>query len=121
LEAAFRNLHSRLRSHAESIAFFGGGLREGSIVVQSFQKLLGHLGKVIDIRCPLVSPYRPLICYVRQSPCRFLDLLSPPPPSCLAPLPLPVPPLLLHAKKAVKQNKGGSETEGPKYTSGPIS
>jgi hypothetical protein len=50
LEGAFRNLHSRLRSHAESIAFFGGGLREGSIVVQSFQKLLGHLGKVIDIR-----------------------------------------------------------------------
>ncbi len=37
LEAAFRNVHLRLRKHAESIAFFGGGAREGGIIVQHFQ------------------------------------------------------------------------------------
>ena len=50
LEGTFRNLHARLRTHAESIAFFGGGLREGSIVVQHFHSLLSHLHRVIDIR-----------------------------------------------------------------------
>lgn len=32
LEGAFRFLHSRLRTHAESVAFFGGGDREKAMV-----------------------------------------------------------------------------------------
>lgn len=54
LEGAFRNLHSRLRTHAESVAFFGGGMREGSMVGQQFSMLMAHLRRVIDIRCVTV-------------------------------------------------------------------
>lgn len=39
LEGAFRRLHVRLRTHAESIAFFGGGPREGRTVTASFDQL----------------------------------------------------------------------------------
>ena len=42
LEAAFRNVHLRLRKHAESIAFFGGGPKEGGIIVQHFQVQFRH-------------------------------------------------------------------------------
>ncbi|KAK9820297.1 hypothetical protein WJX72_008694 [[Myrmecia] bisecta] len=50
LEGAFRNIHTRLRTHAESIAFFGGGAREGSTVSTYFNKLMGHLRRMIGIR-----------------------------------------------------------------------
>eukprot|EP00887_Chlorella_sp_A99_P003200 scaffold9.g3200.t1 len=36
LEGAFRNAHARLRAHAESVAFFGGGAREGGAIGASF-------------------------------------------------------------------------------------
>lgn len=39
LEGAFRRLHVRLRGHAESVAFFGGGAREGAAVDAAFQEL----------------------------------------------------------------------------------
>ncbi|RLM98140.1 hypothetical protein C2845_PM06G09630 [Panicum miliaceum] len=42
LEGTFRFMHSRLRTHAESIAFFGGGSREKSMVEAKFVKLLDH-------------------------------------------------------------------------------
>uniref|UniRef100_A0A0D9ZT81 ABC transporter domain-containing protein n=1 Tax=Oryza glumipatula TaxID=40148 RepID=A0A0D9ZT81_9ORYZ len=42
LEGTFRFMHSRLRTHAESIAFFGGGSREKAIVEAKFMKLLDH-------------------------------------------------------------------------------
>jgi len=42
LEGTFRFMHSRLRTHAESIAFFGGGLREKAMVEDKFVKLLNH-------------------------------------------------------------------------------
>ncbi|PAN16788.1 hypothetical protein PAHAL_3G086600 [Panicum hallii] len=42
LEGTFRFMHSRLRTHAESIAFFGGGSREKSMVEAKFVKLLNH-------------------------------------------------------------------------------
>jgi ABC-type uncharacterized transport system fused permease/ATPase subunit len=51
LEGAFRNVHARLRTHAESIAFFGGGAREGKTVDNYFNDLMKHLYSVIDIRC----------------------------------------------------------------------
>uniref|UniRef100_A0A452XLB2 ABC transmembrane type-1 domain-containing protein n=1 Tax=Aegilops tauschii subsp. strangulata TaxID=200361 RepID=A0A452XLB2_AEGTS len=42
LEGTFRFMHSRLRTHAESIAFFGGGSREKAMVEAKFMKLLNH-------------------------------------------------------------------------------
>ncbi|CAM0885411.1 unnamed protein product [Alopecurus aequalis] len=42
LEGSFRFMHSRLRTHAESIAFFGGGSRERAMVEAKFNTLLNH-------------------------------------------------------------------------------
>ncbi|KAI0494410.1 hypothetical protein KFK09_024544 [Dendrobium nobile] len=42
LEGTFRFMHSRLRAHAESIAFFGGGSREKTLVDLKFRELLDH-------------------------------------------------------------------------------
>lgn len=50
LEGAFRNAHTRLRTHAESIAFFGGGPKEGQLITGSFQRLLNHLHSLIGLR-----------------------------------------------------------------------
>lgn len=47
---AHRNIHTRLRTHAESIAFFGGGPREGRTVAAHFHRLTGHLVHVANIR-----------------------------------------------------------------------
>ena len=46
-----RNIHTRVRTHAESIAFFGGGAREGQTVAAQYDSLMGHLRKVVNIRC----------------------------------------------------------------------
>ncbi|KAL5988337.1 ATP-binding cassette sub- D member 1 [Asimina triloba] len=35
-------MHARLRTHAESVAFFGGGARERAMVDSRFNELLGH-------------------------------------------------------------------------------
>ncbi|XP_031495991.1 ABC transporter D family member 1 [Nymphaea colorata] len=42
LEGIFRFMHSRLRTHAESVAFFGGGTRERAMVESKFRELLQH-------------------------------------------------------------------------------
>ncbi|KAL4366300.1 hypothetical protein GQ457_05G014560 [Hibiscus cannabinus] len=42
LEGTFRFMHERLRTHAESIAFFGGGAREKVMVETRFTELLDH-------------------------------------------------------------------------------
>ncbi|XP_021741036.1 ABC transporter D family member 1-like [Chenopodium quinoa] len=42
LEGTFRFMHERLRTHAESVAFFGGGAREKTMVDSKFEKLLNH-------------------------------------------------------------------------------
>ncbi|PKI61174.1 hypothetical protein CRG98_018405 [Punica granatum] len=42
LEGTFRFMHERLRSHAESVAFFGGGAREKAMVESRFGELLDH-------------------------------------------------------------------------------
>lgn len=47
LEGEYRQLHSRLRTHSESIAFYGGQDREASIITQRFRTLVKHLGKVL--------------------------------------------------------------------------
>ncbi|GJR36708.1 ABC transporter D family member 1 [Tanacetum coccineum] len=46
LEGEYRQLHSRLRTHAESIAFYGGETREESHIQQKFKTLVGHLKSV---------------------------------------------------------------------------
>ncbi len=45
-----RNVHTRLRTHAESIAFFGGGPREGRTVAAYFDRLTQHLLHVANIK-----------------------------------------------------------------------
>ncbi|KAG0470942.1 hypothetical protein HPP92_015488 [Vanilla planifolia] len=47
LEGTFRFMHSRLRTHAESIAFFGGGSREKAMVDSKFKELLDHSMKLL--------------------------------------------------------------------------
>ncbi|KAL4378612.1 hypothetical protein GQ457_02G009330 [Hibiscus cannabinus] len=42
LEGTFRFMHERLRTHAESVAFFGGGAREKAMVDLRFKELLDH-------------------------------------------------------------------------------
>ncbi|XP_042485644.1 ABC transporter D family member 1 [Macadamia integrifolia] len=42
LEGTFRFMHERLRTHAESVAFFGGGAREKAMIDSRFTMLLGH-------------------------------------------------------------------------------
>nr|GMC66092.1 ABC transporter D family member 1 [Ipomoea batatas] len=42
LEGTFRFMHERLRTHAESVAFFGGGAREKEMVESRFKELLHH-------------------------------------------------------------------------------
>ncbi|KAK9098569.1 hypothetical protein Syun_025614 [Stephania yunnanensis] len=44
LEGTFRFMHARLRTHAESVAFFGGGAREKAMVDSRFSELLDHSG-----------------------------------------------------------------------------
>ncbi|XP_062083727.1 ABC transporter D family member 1 [Humulus lupulus] len=47
LEGEYRQLHSRLRTHAESIAFYGGESREESHIKQKFQSLIRHMRVVL--------------------------------------------------------------------------
>lgn len=50
LEATFRGAHERLKTHAESIAFFGGGEREGQKIEKSYKNLEHHLKHLIRTR-----------------------------------------------------------------------
>ncbi|KAK4537442.1 hypothetical protein CDCA_CDCA12G3467 [Cyanidium caldarium] len=50
LEGDFRLCHSRLITHAEEIAFYGGGLREKIFINGTFDRLLRHLHKVFVAR-----------------------------------------------------------------------
>ncbi|ONM34279.1 ABC transporter D family member 1 [Zea mays] len=47
LEGEYRQLHSRLRTHAESVAFYGGENREASHIKQRFRALVKHLNVVL--------------------------------------------------------------------------
>lgn len=47
LEGDYRQLHSRLRTHAESIAFYGGENREESHIQQKFKNLVKHMKLVL--------------------------------------------------------------------------
>lgn len=47
LEGEYRQLHSRLRTHAESVAFYGGESREESHIQKKFNTLIGHLRVVL--------------------------------------------------------------------------
>nr|XP_027079292.1 ABC transporter D family member 1 [Coffea arabica]XP_027079293.1 ABC transporter D family member 1 [Coffea arabica]XP_027079294.1 ABC transporter D family member 1 [Coffea arabica]XP_027079295.1 ABC transporter D family member 1 [Coffea arabica] len=47
LEGEYRQLHSRLRTHAESIAFYGGENREDSHIQQKFKNLVRHMSVVL--------------------------------------------------------------------------
>jgi ABC-type uncharacterized transport system fused permease/ATPase subunit len=47
LEGEYRQLHSRLRTHSESIAFYGGETREESHIQQKFKNLVSHMSHVL--------------------------------------------------------------------------
>jgi ABC-type uncharacterized transport system fused permease/ATPase subunit len=47
LEGDYRQLHSRLRTHAESIAFYGGERREEFYIQRKFKTLIRHMSIVI--------------------------------------------------------------------------
>lgn len=47
LEGEYRHLHSRLRTHSESVAFYGGENREASHIRQRFQTLMRHMKHVL--------------------------------------------------------------------------
>ena len=47
LEGEYRQLHSRLRTHAESIAFYGGENREEFHIQQKFTTLIRHMRTVL--------------------------------------------------------------------------
>ncbi|KAK7311131.1 hypothetical protein RJT34_09056 [Clitoria ternatea] len=47
LEGTFRFMHERLCTHAESVAFFGGGAREKAMVESRFRELLSHSNHVL--------------------------------------------------------------------------
>ncbi|KAI5582442.1 hypothetical protein BDE02_07G086900 [Populus trichocarpa] len=47
LEGEYRQLHSRLRTHAESIAFYGGERREEFHIQQKFETLIRHMSTVL--------------------------------------------------------------------------
>ncbi|KAJ8769625.1 hypothetical protein K2173_005228 [Erythroxylum novogranatense] len=42
IEGTFRFMHERLRAHAESVAFFGGGAREKAMIESRFRELVDH-------------------------------------------------------------------------------
>ncbi|TKY60288.1 ABC transporter D family member 1 [Spatholobus suberectus] len=46
LEGEYRQLHSRLRTHSESIAFYGGERREEAHIQQKFRTLVRHMNRV---------------------------------------------------------------------------
>lgn len=50
LEGEFRHAHSRLISHSEEIAFYGGAEREKQIVNGTFQKIYDHANRVFFLR-----------------------------------------------------------------------
>lgn len=50
LEGLFRYMHSRLHTHAESVAFFGGGSREQAMIEARFAALLDHSKKLLQKR-----------------------------------------------------------------------
>lgn len=47
LEGEYRQLHSRLRTHAESIALYGGEKREESHILKKFENLVTHMRVVL--------------------------------------------------------------------------
>ena len=47
LEGAYRALHSRLRSNAEAVAFYGGIAREAELVRGAFRALVAHQARLL--------------------------------------------------------------------------
>lgn len=50
LEGEYRLRHSRLITHSEEIAFYGGGKREKLYINESFNKVIRHLRKILRLR-----------------------------------------------------------------------
>ena len=44
----YRQLHARLRTNAEPVAFYGGVEKEGSLITSKFQQLVKHQLKLLN-------------------------------------------------------------------------
>ncbi|MED6137180.1 ATP-binding cassette sub- D member 1 [Stylosanthes scabra] len=87
LEGTFRFMHERLSTHAESVAFFGGGAREKAMVESRFKDLLIHSNLLyamehkgdrasINTQGELAHALRFLASVVSQSFLAFGDILE---------------------------------------------
>ncbi|KHG01277.1 ABC transporter D family member 1 [Gossypium arboreum] len=79
LEGTFRFMHERLRTHAESIAFFGGGAREKAMVESRFRDLLDHSSLLLKKKWQFVElghGIRFLASVVSQSFLAFGDIME---------------------------------------------
>ncbi|RLN21705.1 hypothetical protein C2845_PM07G36040 [Panicum miliaceum] len=79
LEGTFRFMHSRLRTHAESIAFFGGGSREKAMIEAKFSTWLNHSKVLLRKKWlygELAHALRFLASVVSQSFIAFGDILE---------------------------------------------
>ena len=47
LEGEYRQLHTRLRSHAKSIAFYGGEGKEEAHIQEKFKALVRHINTML--------------------------------------------------------------------------
>jgi len=71
----YRHLQARLRSNAESVAFYGGIEKEGKIIVARFKELLRHHSRLLTKQWQFgmvqvsAAPLLPM--------CTFYDLHSP--------------------------------------------
>lgn len=65
LEGAFRRMHVRLRTHAESVAFFGGGEREGRTVSAAFTSLQVSFGASVELARRLHNAFSMAACPAR--------------------------------------------------------
>eukprot|EP01046_Picozoa_sp_COSAG06_P020281 COSAG06_NODE_1480_length_9321_cov_14.755042_2_plen_109_part_00 len=85
LDSLFKRIHARVRIHAESIAFYGGGGAEREFAERQFDQVLKHerrvqwmkfkLGwaqQIFDARIPEILKNR----YAIALPCKTILLLS---------------------------------------------
>ncbi len=76
---SYRQLHARLRTNAEPVAFYGGIQKEGSLIVTKFKELVNHQVKLLNTQwrfamwqVHLRSPWPPVTFRVEHVPLALL-------------------------------------------------
>ena len=82
---SYRQLHARLRTNAESVAFYGGIEKEGNLIVSKFKELVRHQVKLLNTQwrfamwqvCTyLLAPRRPTSSILNPEQCIYNSMLS---------------------------------------------